>query len=93
MARLLASEPMTARQLAAALLLRERDVIGHLEHLQRSLRRGPERLVVEPPACHGCDYRYPGRQRLSTPGSCPRCRGRRIDPPVFAIEGDPGPGR
>lgn len=79
--------PHTAADLAARLGLREREVVEHLEHLRRSLHRGPERLVMEPAACERCGYAFPGRRRLSTPSSCPRCRGSRIAPPVFRIEG------
>ena len=78
--------PHTARELAAALRLRERDVVEHLEHLERSLRRGRERFAVEPPLCSACGYDFPGRTRLSRPGSCPRCRAQQIEPPAFRIE-------
>jgi hypothetical protein len=83
--RLLSTGPHTARDLALALRLRERDVVEHLEHLARSLRRGPQRLVVDPPACLACGYRFPGRRRLSAPSACPECRATRLDPPVFRL--------
>jgi predicted Zn-ribbon and HTH transcriptional regulator len=86
--RLLGYGPHTAHDLALALRLRERDVVEHLEHLQRSLRRGPRRLVVEPPRCRACGYAFPGRRRLSAPGACPACREERVEPPVFGLEGE-----
>jgi predicted Zn-ribbon and HTH transcriptional regulator len=83
--RLLAYGPHTARDLALALRLREREVVEHLEHLQRSLRRAPRRLVVDPPACLACGYRFPGRRRLSAPSACPECRKTHLEPPVFRL--------
>jgi hypothetical protein len=82
----LARGPMDARELSAALGLRERDVIPHLEHLALSLKRGPQRLVVEPAQCIACDYVFVDRRRLGKPGSCPRCRAQRIEPPRFSVE-------
>ncbi len=77
--------PATARDLSTRLGLREKDVIPHLEHLARSLRRGPERLVVEPAECLACGYRFEDRKKLSRPSACPDCRQQRIEPPIFRI--------
>lgn len=77
---------LTAAELAGILRMREPDVVGHLEHLERSVRRHGDRLVREPPRCLACGYRFPGRRRLSKPSSCPRCHKQQIEPPAFHIE-------
>lgn len=77
---------LTAGELAGILGMRERDVVGHLEHLERSVRRHGARLVCRPARCLACGYGFPGRRRLSKPGSCPRCHRQQIDPPAFRIE-------
>jgi predicted Zn-ribbon and HTH transcriptional regulator len=82
--------PATARDLSAEVGLREKDVAGHLAHLERSLAHRGERLVVEPAACVACGYVFRDRARLTRPGACPRCRSTRIDPPVFRVEGGEG---
>jgi predicted Zn-ribbon and HTH transcriptional regulator len=79
-------DAMTARDLSQALGLSEKEVAGHLEHVQRSLK-APQRLIVTPAACHQCGFAFAGRRRLSTPGRCPRCRHEGISPPLFRIEG------
>lgn len=84
--------PATARDLSALAGVRERDVAGHLAHLERSLAHSGERLAVQPASCIACGYGFRDRTRLTRPGACPRCRSTRIDPPVFRIEGT-GPGR
>jgi len=76
---------MTARDLSQSLGLSEKEVAGHLEHVQRSLK-APHRFIVTPAACHKCGFAFTGRRRLSTPGRCPRCRHEGISPPVFRIE-------
>jgi predicted Zn-ribbon and HTH transcriptional regulator len=85
--RALREAPATARELSAAVGVRERDVPEHLAHLGRSLERRGERLVVEPAACLACGHAFRDRARLTRPGACPACRSTRIDPPVFRIEG------
>ena len=77
--------PASARDLSAAVSIPEKDVASHLEHVERSARARGERLSVEPAICAGCGFRFQGRARLTRPGSCPRCRGTRIDPPLFSL--------
>ncbi len=84
--RALQQGPATARDLSMEVGIREKDVADHLAHLARSLSRSNERLVVEPASCIACGYRFGERTRLTRPGSCPRCRSTRIDPPAFRIE-------
>ena len=84
--RHLRAGPVTARDLSALVRIREKEVISHLEHLERSLRRSGERLVLDPAECLACGYRFKNRRRLSKPSACPRCRAERIAPPVFRLE-------
>jgi transcriptional regulator len=77
--------PASARDLSAAAGIREKDVAGHLEHVEHSARARGERLEVEPASCAGCGFRFEGRARLTKPGSCPKCRSTRIDPPLFSL--------
>ena len=81
----LREEPCTARDLSRRVGIPERDVKGHLEHLERSLRRRSETLVVEPARCLACDF-TPTRHPYSRPARCPRCRGRRLTLPRFHVE-------
>jgi predicted Zn-ribbon and HTH transcriptional regulator len=78
--------PATARELSERASVREKDVAGHLEHLEKSLRASGERLVVAPASCIACGYSFERRRKLSRPGSCPECESTRIDPPAYSIE-------
>jgi transcriptional regulator len=86
--RLLAAAPHTAYELSALVHVPEKDVVPHLEHLARSLRRTGERLDVEPAGCRDCGYVFRDRRRLSRPSACPRCHGQHVSAPVFRV----GPG-
>jgi hypothetical protein len=80
---------LSARDIAARLGLRERDVTPHMEHLERSLRAKGERLVVIAASCRSCGYAFDDRRSFSKPSRCPGCRGERIDAPRFRVEGQP----
>jgi len=58
-----------------------------LRHVERSLKRGPERLHVEPSRCLSCGFLFRERasRHLHAPGRCPRCRSERITDPRFHI--------
>jgi len=77
--------PLTARELSERVRIPEREVAGHLDHLARSARARGEELVVTPARCLGCDFVFEGRDRLTKPGKCPKCRATRIAPPMFAL--------
>lgn len=85
-AEALRAGPATAKDLSKLAGVSEREVAGHLVHLARSLRARGERLAMTPPACLACGFAFPGRERTTRPSHCPRCRGRRITLPEFAIE-------
>ncbi len=89
--RHLARDAFTPRELAGLLGLPERDVVDHLEHLERSLRRSGRRLLVEPARCRACGYVFERRRRLGRPSGCPDCRKRRIEPPRYRIQDRGGP--
>lgn len=78
--------PATARELSERVGIPEKDVAGHLAHLEKSSRARGQRFVVEPASCIACGYSFAKRARLTRPGSCPACRSTRIDPPAFRLE-------
>jgi predicted Zn-ribbon and HTH transcriptional regulator len=82
---LLRHEVLTARDLSRRVGIREHDVAGHLEHVQRSLKHARERLVVRSPRCLACGFEFVERRRYTRPGHCPQCRSRRISLPEFSI--------
>lgn len=82
---LLQDEALTALEISERVGVREREVVEHLQHLQRSLGRGRERLAVETSRCIDCGFRFRKRERLTRPGRCPKCGSERVAPPRFSI--------
>lgn len=83
--RALEAGPRTVRELSTELGLSEREIPSHIDHLARSLRREGRKLAIEPPACRKCGFAFPGRERVTRPGKCPRCRATHIEPPRATI--------
>ena len=84
-AALLQEEPMTAMEISQAVRIPEKEVYRHLPHIQKSVAGQGRELLVAPCPCRACGFVFKERRRLTRPGRCPRCRGSRIDPPVFRI--------
>ncbi len=77
--------PATVRDLSRRVGVREREVIDHLPHVERSVRHQGRELRVEPASCLACGFRFAERTRYTRPGACPQCRGRRISLPRFQV--------
>ena len=78
--------PCTTRDLSQLVGIREKEVVPHLEHIQKSLRASKRKLIVHPAQCLSCNYVFKDRKLLSKPSACPQCRNQQIDPPVFSLE-------
>ena len=65
--------------------LPEKEVLQHLEHLERSFKADGKKLVSLPPRCLACGFAFRTRERLSTPSRCPECKSERIEAARFAV--------
>lgn len=78
--------PVTARDISGEVRIPERDVPGHLAHLERSLQREGRKLSIIPAECRHCGFVFRKRDRLSKPGRCPACRHTSVTEPLFSLE-------
>ena len=81
----LLDNPTGINELAAAFGLGQREMAGELEHLRRSFRNEPLRLVIHPAECRKCGFTF-NPDHLTKPGKCPSCRGTWIHEPRVAVE-------
>ncbi|HVJ16473.1 MAG TPA: transcriptional regulator [Polyangiaceae bacterium] len=77
--------PASIKELSALAGLREKEVLDHLEHLERSLKAEGKKLVVLPPRCLACGFVFRDRDRLKKPSRCPECKSERIEAARFGI--------
>lgn len=78
--------PLTAHELSARAGIAERDIVGHLEHLERTAKAQGDAFMVEPARCDECGFVFKKRDRLGRPSRCPVCRSNHVVPPRFRME-------
>lgn len=83
---LLSEKELSAREISAAVSIREKEVFDHLAHIEKSLQAQKRRLVVTPAQCLSCDYVFTDRRRLSKPGRCPRCKNEHLADPLYLVK-------
>ena len=79
--------PCTTKDISGLIGIREKEVVPHLEHIQKSLRPSGRKLEIQPAQCLSCNFVFKTRKRLTKPSACPECRNTQIDPPVFRLAG------
>jgi predicted Zn-ribbon and HTH transcriptional regulator len=81
---LLLEGPASTLYLSQRLSLPEKEVLDHLNHINRN--PGPGYLFqITPAACKRCGFAFKKRQRLNIPSRCPICRHESITRPRFAL--------
>ena len=83
----LADREWTFEGLRQAFQCGVRELEDDLRHVERSARRGPGRLRIEPNRCAACGFVFRNRERkhFHPPGRCPKCRSDDILPARFHI--------
>lgn len=76
-----------AKSISGIIRISEKEVYVHLEHIARSLRSQKMRLKITPAACLACGFIFEARNRFTSPGRCPKCKGEHIQDPEYGIEG------
>jgi len=83
---LLKEGPLSGKELSGWLRVPEKDIYDHLEHIRKTMNKGPYRLVVVPARCEKCGFVFRKRGRLKKPGKCPLCRSEALEEPLFSVE-------
>ena len=83
---LLTAEELTIRDLSQAVSLPEKEIVGHLSHIERSLQRQGKKLIVRPYRCLTCNFVFENRTRFTKPGRCPKCKNSHIRVAQFFIK-------
>lgn len=82
---LLTKERLTAKDISQIIRIREKDVIGHLDHIARSASKKGG-FYIEPSVCRKCGYKFKDRKKFRSPSRCPLCKNEAITEPRFWIE-------
>jgi len=79
--------PMTVRDISQSVGIMEKDVVHHLEFIDKTVRTQKKRIQMKPYCCLSCGFEFKNRKRFQKPGKCPSCRDGRIASAVFWIAG------
>ena len=82
---LLRNENLTVRDLSQAVSIPEKEVFGHLAHIDRSLKSHGEKLTGIPYICLNCGFEFDQRKKYNRPGRCPQCKDSHLQPAVYRI--------
>ncbi|MGC8494503.1 MAG: transcriptional regulator [Syntrophobacteraceae bacterium] len=74
-----------AKEISKILRISEKEVYTHLEHINRSLKSRKSLLRITPAVCLACGFRFEARNRFSSPGRCPGCKGEHIQDPKYIV--------
>jgi predicted Zn-ribbon and HTH transcriptional regulator len=74
-----------AKSIAKIVRISEKEVYEHLDHIGRSLKSQKMRLKITPAVCLTCGFKFEARNRFSSPGRCPKCKGEHIQDPKYVI--------
>ncbi len=69
------------KDISKIIRISEKEIYTHLEHINRSLKSQKMRLNIIPAVCLACGFKFEARNRFSSPGRCPKCKGEHIQDP------------
>lgn len=78
---------MTAKDISMIMGIREKEVIEHLPHVEKSLGKKVS-IIAEPPECLKCGFVFKKRNRFTIPSRCPKCKSESVSAPIFGVPGD-----
>ena len=76
----------TVRDLSQSLRISEKEVLGHLTHIEQPAGHKGCRFIIKPPECLSCGFIFQKRERLKKPGKCPKCKNEFITNPNFGLK-------
>ena len=82
----LVEQTLSAKDISKTVSIPEKEVYEHLRHIQKTISKGDQKLIVTPAECRKCGFSFKKRERYKKPGKCPVCRGESIKEPLFIIE-------
>lgn len=82
----LEGQTFSAKEISSEVMVSEKEVYEHLEHIQKTLNKRERNLIITPAQCKKCSFVFRKREKLKKPSRCPVCRGEFIREQLFLIK-------
>jgi transcriptional regulator len=83
---LLERTSLSAKELSKEIMVSEKDIYGHLEHIQKTSTKRAGHLIITPAQCRKCGFQFKKRDKITKPGKCPICKSELIQEPYFSMQ-------
>jgi predicted Zn-ribbon and HTH transcriptional regulator len=83
---LLATQPLSAKEISGHVRIPEKEVHEHLKHIQKTIHKKNSSVKITPPRCKQCGFEFTKREKFKKPGKCPVCKGETIEEARFVIK-------
>ena len=80
----LEGQTLSVKDISGAVRISEKEVVDHLQHIQKTISKGEYTLILTPAECKKCGFKFKKREKLKKPGKCPLCRSQAIREPLFS---------
>jgi len=83
---ILKENTLSIKDISKIVKIPEKTVVGHLEHISKTITHEGLFLKVIPAVCLHCGFVFKKRDRMGKPGKCPMCKSEHIKEPLYKIE-------
>lgn len=83
---LLERTSLSAKDLSGEIMVSEKDIYDHLEHIRKTSGKRAGHLMITPAECRKCGFRFKKREKITKPGKCPICKSELIQEPYFSLK-------
>jgi len=79
-------EPLSLREISKLASVSEKDLVSHLDHIEKSLKNSGKELLISSAVCRKCGFELKKRRNFKRPSKCSRCRSENISPVSLHIK-------
>jgi len=77
---------LSAKDLSKEIMVSEKDIYDHLEHIRKTSGKRDGHFIITPAECRKCGFRFKKREKITKPGKCPICKSELIQEPYFSLK-------
>lgn len=76
---ILERETISAQDIANLFRTNLKEILEHLEHIKRIIKKEKKELIMYPAGCKTCGFIFKERSKIKSPSKCPSCKSEFIE--------------